>query len=178
MQVYRLAVGVVNWVPEQLNIKAVTGACKLIAWLQPCAVFGPRFSGFSWHIPQKKVDSIAWLNGLSWMIVSYTLHYIPSTDWALYCWCRLGTKDKELENIAYSFATQNCSLKFVHKIDQSIVHDILTTTFDHDILSTTFCPRLLSTTLCPRYSDHDILSKAFCPRHFVRDILSNDILSS
>ena len=27
--------GVVHWVPEQLNIKAVTGACKLIDGLQP-----------------------------------------------------------------------------------------------------------------------------------------------
>ena len=39
-------------VPEQLNIKAVTCACELIAWLQPCAVFGHTFSGISWHIPQ------------------------------------------------------------------------------------------------------------------------------
>ena len=42
--------GVVHWIPEQLNIKAVTGACKLI---DGCAVFGHSFSGISWHMPQK-----------------------------------------------------------------------------------------------------------------------------
>ena len=44
--------GVVRWVPEQLNIKAVTGACKLIDGCS-LALCSTSFSGISWHMPQK-----------------------------------------------------------------------------------------------------------------------------
>ena len=188
---YRLAVGVLNWVPEQLNIKAVNWSMQVDWWLQSCAVFGHSFSGFSWHMPQTKVDSIAWLYWRAQPkdIVSYTLYYIPSTDWALYCWCRLGNKDIELETLHTHSSPRICSLNFVHKIDQNI----LTTTFlpchfVHDILSTTFCPwpfvrDILSTIFCPRYlfprhfGQWHFVHITYCPRHFVRDILSGDILS-
>ena len=42
-----------HWVPEQLNMKAVTGTLQVDWWLQPCAVFCHSFSGISWHMPQK-----------------------------------------------------------------------------------------------------------------------------
>ena len=45
---------VVHWVPEQMNIKAVTAwGMQVDLWLQPCAVFGHRFSGISWHMSHK-----------------------------------------------------------------------------------------------------------------------------
>ena len=44
--------GVVHWVPEQLNIKAVTGACKLIDGCS-LALCSTSFSGISWPMPQK-----------------------------------------------------------------------------------------------------------------------------
>ena len=51
--------GVVHWVPEQLNIKAVTGACKLMVaawrWVRPVSVVSAGIC----H--KNKVNSIAWL---------------------------------------------------------------------------------------------------------------------
>ena len=148
-----------------------------------CAVFGHSFSSFSWRMPQNKVNSIAWLYRRAQpkdSILYITLHYIPSTDWALYCWCRLGNKDIELENITYSFAIQNL---FTEVCPQNWPEH-----FDHDILTIPFCPRhivhdLLSVTFCPRHFVCDILSTTFCPllfcpRHFVRDIFVRDILSN
>ena len=69
--------GVVHWVPEQLNIKAVTGACKLIdgCSLELCsATPSVALSGIC-H--RNIVNSIAWLyrDGLA-EIVSVTLHYM------------------------------------------------------------------------------------------------------
>ena len=46
--------GVVHWVPEQLNIKALTRVyLQTDWWLQPRAVFGHTFSGIIWHMPLK-----------------------------------------------------------------------------------------------------------------------------
>ena len=67
---------VVHWVPEQLNIKAVAGACKLIDGCS-LALCSASFSGISWHMPQK-IKSIQLhdsIEGLSQEIVSITLHY-------------------------------------------------------------------------------------------------------
>ena len=66
--------GVVHWVPEQLNIKAVTGACKLIdsCSLALCLATGSVVSSGICH--RNKVNSHK--------IVSFTLHYITS------CHCR------------------------------------------------------------------------------------------
>ena len=46
--------GVMHWVPEHLNIKAVTGACKLIdgCSLELCSAI-PSVASSAWHIPQK-----------------------------------------------------------------------------------------------------------------------------
>jgi hypothetical protein len=58
--VYLLAVGVVNWVPEQLNIlKAVTGAFKLIdgCSLVLCSATDSVVSAGIYH--RRKVNSIA-----------------------------------------------------------------------------------------------------------------------
>ena len=53
--------GVLHWVPEQLNIKAVTGACKLIdgCSLALCSATVSVVSAGIWH--RNKVNSIAWL---------------------------------------------------------------------------------------------------------------------
>ena len=79
---YRPAVGEVNWVPEQLNIKVVTGAYKLIdgCSLVLCSVTDSVVSAGICH--RIKVNSIAYdsIERLSQKIVSYTLHYIHSTD--------------------------------------------------------------------------------------------------
>ena len=52
-----------HWVPEQLNIKAVTGACELIdgcSSLELCSA--TSVSGIIWHICHRNKDnSIAWL---------------------------------------------------------------------------------------------------------------------
>ena len=70
--------GVVHWVQEQLNIKAVTEACKLIdgCSLALCSATGSVVSSGICHI--NKVNSIAWLyrDGPFHKIVSFTLHYI------------------------------------------------------------------------------------------------------
>ena len=70
--------GVVHWVPEQLNIKAVTGACKLIdgCSLALCSATGSVVSSGICH--RNKVNWTAWLyrDGPSHKIVSFTLHYI------------------------------------------------------------------------------------------------------
>ena len=66
--------GVVHWVlSEQLNIKAVTGACKLI---DGCSL--APFSVVSVGICHRnKVNSTAWLyrDGPSHKTISFTLHY-------------------------------------------------------------------------------------------------------
>ena len=70
--------GVVHWVPDQLNIKAVTRACKLI---DGCSLKSCVRPHLQWHhlayAAEIKVNSTAWLyRGPSRMIVSITLHYI------------------------------------------------------------------------------------------------------
>ena len=54
--------GVVHWVPEQLNIKAVTGACKLI---DGCSLKSCVRPHLQWHhlayATEIKVNSTAWL---------------------------------------------------------------------------------------------------------------------
>ena len=40
-------------VPEQLNMKAATGACTLIDGMQPRTVFGHSSSDIIWYMPQK-----------------------------------------------------------------------------------------------------------------------------
>ena len=69
--------GVVHWVPEQLNIKAVIGACKLIdgCSLVLCLATDSVVSaGLFQEIKSIQLhDSI---EGLSQKIVSSTLHYI------------------------------------------------------------------------------------------------------
>ena len=53
--------GVVHWAPEQLNIKAVTSACKLIdgCSLELCSATPSVASSGIFH--RNKVNSIAWL---------------------------------------------------------------------------------------------------------------------
>ena len=53
--------GVVHWIPMQLNIKAVTGACKFIdgCSLELCSAIVSVVSAGICHI--NKVNSIAWL---------------------------------------------------------------------------------------------------------------------
>ena len=68
--------GVVHWVPEHLNIKAVTAACKLIdgCSLVLCSATPSVVSAGICHI--NKVNSTAWLyrDGPSHEIVSFTHH--------------------------------------------------------------------------------------------------------
>ena len=71
--------GVVHWVPEQLNIKAVTGACKLIdgCSLALCSTTVSVVSAGICH--RNKVNSIAWLYRKAQpkdSIIYITLHYI------------------------------------------------------------------------------------------------------
>ena len=57
--------GLVHWVPEQLNIKTVNGACKLIDGCSLKAVFSLQLS--KWHYlayaKETKVNSTTWLYG-------------------------------------------------------------------------------------------------------------------
>ena len=68
--------GVVHWVPEQLNIKAVTGACKLIdgCSLALCLATDSVVSAGICH--RNKVNSIAWLYRRAQPKDSILLHYI------------------------------------------------------------------------------------------------------
>ena len=164
-------------------------------WLQPCAVFGHKFSGFSWHMPQKKVDSIAWLYQRAQpkeSILYITLHSFYRLNIVL-----LVSAWKQGYRIR-----KHCILirhpEFVHwRLSTKLTKTFWPRHFDHAILSTTLCPRpfvrhILSTSFCPLYFVHYILSAifcpwhfvqwhfvhiTFCPRHFVRGILSGDILS-
>ena len=65
--------GVVHWVSEQLNIKAVTGACKLIDGCR--AVFGHNFCGIISSGIAKEIKSIqlhdSILMALPWDSISY-----------------------------------------------------------------------------------------------------------
>ena len=65
------------WVPEQLNIKAVAGACKLIDGCS-LALCSASFSDISWHMPQKwnQFNCMTLIEGLSQKIVSITLRKI------------------------------------------------------------------------------------------------------
>ena len=81
--------GVVHWVPEQLNIKAVTGACKLIdgCSLALCSTTVSVVSAGICH--RNKVNSIAWLHRKAQpkdSIIYITLHtYIHTYITALQC---------------------------------------------------------------------------------------------
>ena len=71
--------GVVHWVPEQLNIKAVTGACTLIdgCSLALCSATVSVVSAGVCH--RNKVNSIAWFYRRAqpkYRILYITLHYI------------------------------------------------------------------------------------------------------
>ena len=73
--------GVVHWVPEQLNIKAVTGACKLIdgCSLALCSATVSVVSTGICH--RNEVNSIAWLYRRAQpkdSIIYITLHYSVS----------------------------------------------------------------------------------------------------
>ena len=89
--------GVVYWVPEQLNIKVVTGACPLIdgCSLELCsATPSVAPSGICNRI---KLNSIAWLfrDG---SIRKYTLHYIPcQSPWFL-LWGDLSLQERSVNN--------------------------------------------------------------------------------
>ena len=150
-------------------------------WLQPCAVYCHRFSGFSWHMPQKKVNSIAWLYQRAQpkdSILYITLHSFDRLSFVLVlsAW-KHGYRIRKHcilirhpEVVHWSFSTK-------------LTRTFWPCHFVHDILSTTFWPchfvhDILSTTFCLWHFVHDILSTTFCPRHFIRDILSNDILST
>ena len=84
--------GVVHWVPEQRNIKAVTGACKLIdgCSLELCSATPSVASSGICH--RNKVNSIAWL---SWWpcheTVSVTFIHLHNWNWCinLHIWCTL-----------------------------------------------------------------------------------------
>ena len=75
--------GVVHWVPEQLNIKAVTGACKLIDGCS-LALYSATVSVVSAGICHRnKVNSTAWLYRKAQpkdSIIYITLHYILVTE--------------------------------------------------------------------------------------------------
>ena len=78
--------GVVHWVPEQLNIKAVTGACKLIdgCSLALCSATVSVVSAGICH--RNKVNSIAWLYRKAQpkdSIIYITLHYIKYIPYIL-----------------------------------------------------------------------------------------------
>ena len=47
--------GVMHWVPEQQNMKAVTGACKLIDGCS-LALCLATVSVINWHMPQKLIQ--------------------------------------------------------------------------------------------------------------------------
>ena len=68
--------GVVHWVPEQLNIKAVTGACKLIdgCSLALCSATDSVVSAGLCH--RNDANSIPWLYRRTQPKDSITLHYI------------------------------------------------------------------------------------------------------
>ena len=81
----------VHWVPEQLNIKVVTGACKLIDGCMPKAVFG--------HYLQW--DHLAHATGIRVNAVELTLfrdgicHKIVSVTTYIYLWpntCAIAAK--------------------------------------------------------------------------------------
>ena len=78
--------GVVHWIPEQLNIKDVTGACKLIdgCSLELCSATPSVASSGICH--RNKVNSIAILyrDGLAMRRVSVTLHFIVGMQRILY----------------------------------------------------------------------------------------------
>ena len=79
-------VGVIHWVPEQLNIKALTGACKVIDGCS-LALYSATGSVVSSGICHRnKVNSTAWLyrDGPFHKIVSFTLHYIIHAVCILY----------------------------------------------------------------------------------------------
>ena len=79
--------GVVHWVPEQLNIKAVTGACKLIdgcSFALCSTTVSVISAGICHRIKSIQLhDSIV---RLSQKIVSFTLHYmyIPHTGFRFF----------------------------------------------------------------------------------------------
>ena len=135
------------------------------SWLMVAALrcVRPQIQWFqlAYATEKKSIQLHDSIEGLSQKIASYTLHYIHLTGWALYCWCRLGNMDIELENIAYSFATQNL---FTEVCPQNWPEHS-----DHDILTMPFCPRHIV---------HDHLTMPFCPRHFVYDLLSVTLLST
>ena len=73
--------GIVHWVPEQLNIKAVTGACKLI---DGC-ILGCVRPLFQWYqlayaTEIKSVQLHDSIVSLSQKRVSFTSHYITNVD--------------------------------------------------------------------------------------------------
>ena len=70
-------VGVVHWVPEQLNIKAVTGACKLIDGCSLVLCFRPQFQWYQ-LANATEIKSIQFhdsIVGLSQKIVSFTFTF-------------------------------------------------------------------------------------------------------
>ena len=121
---------------------------------------------------------------------------LHSTDWALYCWCRLGNKDwldlmswryirTAFFHPALSWASllalyifnpsilQSCSVMSVHLIRHpEFVLWSLPTKLTRTFWPRYFGPAILSTTYCPRPFVRDILSTTFCPLHFVHYILS------
>ena len=81
--------GVVHWVPEQLNIKAVTGACKLIdgCSLVLCSTTVSVVSAGICH--RNIVNSTAWLYRKAQpkdSIIYITLHYIGHLWYPWCCW--------------------------------------------------------------------------------------------
>ena len=101
--------GVVHWVPEQLNIKAVTGACKLIdgCSLALCSTTVSVVSAGICH--RNKVNSIAWLYRKAQpkdSIIYITLHLRQclqnNSDFHMYVWRILleeSLRDILVENI-------------------------------------------------------------------------------
>ena len=77
--------GVVHWVPEQLNIKAVAGACKLIDGCSSNAALRCVRPQFQWYqlayaTEIKSIQLHDSIVRLSQKIVSFTLHYITLQD--------------------------------------------------------------------------------------------------
>ena len=70
--------GSIHWVPEQLNVMAVAGACKLIdgCSLVLCLATVSVASAGKCHRNEKSIQLHDCIEGLSREIVSITLHYI------------------------------------------------------------------------------------------------------
>ena len=114
---HSFGVVVVHWVPEQLNIKAVTGACKLIngCSLALCSATSSVVSSGICH--RNEFNSTAWLyrDGPSHKLVSFTLHYII---------CKLSDVIKRVHSLlkkTWYYTIQYCSCPRILQTQNSML---------------------------------------------------------